>query len=242
MRGHPLIILLLALFSLSGCHSVNKPDNYKGLSPQAIYTQAKDHLAKERFHLAIQDLEAFEARYPYDNNAGNAQLDLIYAYYKQGDTALALSTANLFIRMHPDHPKADYAYYLKGLVNFDQNFGFKFRYLPLDRSTRDPTEAKEAFNSFKLLLLRFPQSTYANDARQRMRHLREQLAYHELAVAEYYLKKGAYLSAANRANYLINHFSQTSAVQPALSLLAQAYQKLGMDPLAKDALKALKHN
>jgi len=231
-------ILSLSLF---GCNK-SKKDHYIGLSAEQIYTQGQTNMAKNNYPLAIKDFEALEARYPYGEYSLNAQLDLINAYYKKNDPILALSTANRFIRMNPKHPRVDYAYYLKGLVNYDQNTSLMYRHLPVDRSARDPSPAHESFAAFKDLVEQFPNSEYTPEARQRMVSLRNQLANYELYVVEYYMKRGAYLSAANRADFIIKNYDKTEAIPKALSLMITSYRQLGMTQLSEDAEKVLTSN
>ncbi|MBP9728803.1 MAG: outer membrane protein assembly factor BamD [Gammaproteobacteria bacterium] len=235
-----VVILPLMLCMLWGCNS-NK-DLHKGLSAEQIYADAQKNLAKENYQKSSKALEALEARYPYSEYSDKAQLDLIYAYHKNNEPALALSAANRFIRMNPHHPRVDYAYYLKGLTRFEQNYSFTFRYLPLDRSARDPSALQESFDTFKQLLERFPKSEYAPDAKKRMVFLRNMLANHERQVMDYYVKRGAYLSAINRAIYIIQHFEKTPAVPLALKTMVQCYEKLGMPKLAEEARKTLESN
>jgi outer membrane protein assembly factor BamD len=234
------LTITCALLGLSGCAS--KKDIYKGLSADEIYSRGQGNVGKENYAEAIKDFEALEARFPYGVHSHEAQLALISSYHKRGESALALSAADRFIRMNPRHAKVDYAHYLKGLVNFDQNATFMFRRLPLDRSARDPSSAHEAFDAFRELLERFPNSQYAEDARQRMVHLKDQLARHELTVVDYYMRRGAYLSAANRANYIVKNFDQTSTIPDALRAMVISYQKLGMTQLAEDAYRTLQNN
>lgn len=244
LTNRMMITLLLSSFSvfiLAGCKTPQK-DRYKGLSEDQIYAQAQQNVKKESFAEAAKDFEALEARYPYGKYSDKAQIGLIHAYYKRNEPALALSTADRFIRMNPRHAEVDYVYYLKGLVGFDQNTTFVYRYLPLDRSARDTTSAQESFDAFKVLLERFPNSKYIPDARKRMVHLREQLASHEYQILEYYVKRGAYLSVANRANHLVKYFSETSYAPKALAEMVIAYRKLGMKPMADEALKTLRSN
>ena len=238
LKNLGIIITVSTAFLLVGCQSKDK-DNYKGMSAAEIYAQAEKNVAKEKFPAAAKDFEALEARFPYGEYSDKAQLGLINAYYKQNEPALAISAADRFIRMNPHHPHVDYAYYLKGLVTFDQNYSFTFRYLPLDKSTRDPSTAIESFDAFKELIDRFPNSEYAPDARQRMVFLRNQLANHELSVVKYYVKRGAWLSAANRANYIVKHFEKTAVIPEALAIMVTCYRHLGMQQLADDALKTL---
>jgi outer membrane protein assembly factor BamD len=235
-------IALVALFTLLLCGCNSNKDLYKGLSAEQIYAQAQQNIKKENFNKAAKDLEALEARYPYSEYSNKAQLELIHAYYKSNEPALGLSAANRFIRMNPHHPQVDYAYYLKGLINFEQNYSFTFRYLPLDRSARDPSTTQEAFDTFKQLIDRFPKSQYIADAKKRMVFLKNALANHELQIMAYYIKRGAYLSAVNRANYIIQHFEKTPAIPKALAAMLECYRKLGMTSLAEDTQKTLNAN
>lgn len=233
-----LASILVLSFFIQGCAS--KKDAYIGLSEEQIYSAAENNMKKENFAQAIKDYEALEARYPYGQHSHEAQLGLMSAYHKRHEFALALSSADRFIRMNPRHPKVEYVYYLKGLVNFDQNMTMMYRHLPLDRSARDSSASQAGFDAFKDLIERFPNSEYVGDARQRMVYLRDQLAQHELQVVNYYLKRGAYLSAANRANYIVKNFPETSTIPKALESMSVAYRKLGMDQLALDAEQRLK--
>lgn len=235
-----LIVITLSLACLAGCKKTK--DIYKGKTADQIYKMAKTNMTKESYAQAIKDYEALEARFPYGEYSNEAQLDLIEAYHKRSESALAVSAAERFIRMNPRHPRADYAYYLKGLVYYDDYYPFKFRHLPLDRSSRDPTSSQDAFDTFKELIERFPNSQYIADARKRMLSLRDQLAKHEYHVVDYYIKRGAYLSAANRANYIVKNFDQTSVIPKALHAMVISYRKLGMKQLADQAYQTLSSN
>jgi outer membrane protein assembly factor BamD len=234
------ILIFGILLILVGCSS--KKDIYLGMSPDQIFAQGQKNMAKEDYADAVKDFEALEARDPYGPYSHEAQLSLMTAYYKKNDSALALAAADRFIRMNPRDPKVDYAYYLKGLVNFDLNTTFLYRHLPLDRSARDPSSAQDSFDAFHDLIDRFPNSEYIPDARQRMIYLRNQLAQHELGVIDYYMKRGAYLSAANRANYIVKNFERTPSVPRALRGMVIAYRKLGMNQLADEAYRTLELN
>jgi outer membrane protein assembly factor BamD len=227
---------------LSACSTKNKPDLYQGMSADQIYAQAQHHVEKENYAQVIKDFEALEARYPYGEYSHKAQLGLIHAYYKRQEPALAISAADRFIRMNPRHPETDYAYYLKGQVSYEQNTPFMFRYLPLDRSARDPVPAKDAYEAFKLLVEKFPSSQYVPAARQRISDLRVQLAHHELQVVHYYVKRGAHLAAANRANYIITNYGETPVVPEALAEMVRAYRQLGMQHLANETLAKLQQH
>lgn len=237
-----ILLILTALFPLlMGCKN-NNQDPYKGMSAAEIYARAEENVSKEKYGVAAQDFEALEARYPYGEYSDKAQLGLINAYYKQNEAALALTTADRFIRMHPRHPNVDYVYYQKGLVAFDQNYNFTFRYLPLDKSLRDPSTSQEAFDAFAELIQRFPNSQFVPDARQRMVFLRNQLANHELKIAEYYMQRKAYLSSANRASHIVKYYNGTPSIPRALVTMIVSYRALGMNQLAEDAYKILACN
>lgn len=238
-----LALMIASLLLLSGCNTNGKKkDAYKGMSAEHIYELGQKNMAKEKYGDAIKDFEALESRYPYNENSSDAQLALVTAYYKRSEYALALSCVDRFIRMNPGHPQVDYAHYLKGMISFDQNTTLMYRHLPIDRSLRDSTPAHESFAAFKEMLELYPNSKYAPEARQRMVALRDQLANHELNAVQYYLKRGAYLSAANRANYILQNYSQTQAVPEALCSMIISYRKLGMDQLSNDAENVLRTN
>lgn len=236
-----VFVLAAALLLLTGCNS-NTKDLYKGMSAAEIYAQAQKNMEKENFGQAAKDFEALEARYPYGEYSSDAQIGLIKSYYKHNDSELAIGSADRFLRMNPRHPQADYVYYLKGLVYYDQNYSFMFRYLPLDKSARDPSTAQESFDAFKELLERYPCSQYAADARQRMIFLRNQVAEYEMQIVDYYIKRGAYVSAANRAAYVVKHFAQTPMVPRALAAMVVCYREMDMEDLANDALTTLELN
>ncbi len=234
------IIPLILIIALTGCGK--KEDLYKDLSAQQIYNRGKKAAIGKNYTQAIQDFDTLEARYPYGEWSEKGQLALIHAYAEAGEEASALAAADRFIRMHPRHPDVDYAYYMKGVVNYNDNFSLVFRNMPLDRSLRDSTFAQDAFDAFKSLLEKFPNSKYGPDARKRMILLREQLANHELHIAEYYAKQGADLAAANRAGYLINQYPQTYAVPKALLIMHKSYQAMDMQKEANETLAVLKEN
>ncbi len=182
---------------------------------------------------AIQLFEKLEARYPYGRFAQQAQLEVAYAYYKQGEQALALAAADRFIKLHPNHQNVDYAYYLKGLVNFNEDLGLLAGLSRQDLSERDPKGAREAFDSFRELTERFPESRYADDSRARMQYLVNSLASHEVHVARYYYNRGAYVAAANRAQTAVSNFPQAPATEEALFLLVKSYDAMGLAAVAR---------
>jgi outer membrane protein assembly factor BamD len=226
---------------LSGCGST-KQDLYKDKTVAEIYAMGQANTKEGKYAKAIKDFEALEAHFPYGDFANKAQLEVIHAYYKKGEMEQTLAAANRFIRLHPHHPNVDYAHYMQGIANYDDNFTLMYRRLPLNRSLRDPTHARKAFAAFKTLVEQFPNSKYTPDGRQRMIYLKNQLATYEIAVADYYLAKGAYLAAANRAGFVITHFDKSAAIPDALEILYRAYTKLGHQELATTAIKTLNIN
>jgi outer membrane protein assembly factor BamD len=171
-----------------------------------------------------------------------AQLDVAYAHYRNEEPESALAAADRFIKLHPKDPHVDYAYYLKGLVNYNRKFGLLDRYLPTDPSQRDPGSAKDAFQDFSELVTRFPNSIYTKDAYKRMLYLRDNLAQNEMHAARYYLRRGAYIAAVNRAKYVIENYSKTTAARDALLVMAEAYGQLGLNTLQADARRVLAIN
>jgi outer membrane assembly lipoprotein YfiO len=237
-----LTALLLAV-TLAGCGIFGKEiDETEGWSAAKLYAEAAAELDSGSYKRAIELYEKLEARYPFGRYAMQAQLDVAYAYYRADEPEDALAAADRFIKLYPQNPYVDYAYYLKGIVNYNRSIGFLDRFIPTDASQRDPGSAMDAFKDFAVLVERFPNSKYAEDARQRMVYLRNNLAMNEVNVARYYMKRGAYLAAANRANYVIQHYQRTSAVDDALEVLIDAYRALGKDDLAADVKRVLDLN
>jgi outer membrane protein assembly factor BamD len=186
--------------------------------------------------------EKLESRFPYGIYAQQAQLEVAYAHYKDKEPAAAVAAAERFIKLHPNHPSVDYAYYLKGLINFNDDLGFLGKYTGQDMSERDPKAAREAFAAFRDLITRFPESRYRRDAIQRMNYLVNTLASHEIHVARYYMKRGAYVAAANRAQYSLKNYPQAPANEEGLLIMVNAYDKLGMTDLRNDAERVMKTN
>lgn len=237
-----LLIAALALW-LGACGWLpEKTDETADWSASRIYSTAKTALDEGDYQEAIRYFELLEARYPFGRYAQQAQLEVAYAYYKYDEPESAIAATERFIKLHPRHPHVDYAYYLKGLVNFDRNTSFMERFFPQDPSTRDPGSARQAFFDFRELIRRFPDSRYADDAAKRMLFLRNTLAQHELNVAHYYMRRGAYVAAANRAKQVVEHYDGSTVVPQALTVMADAYQRMGMNDLASDAQRVLSFN
>ncbi|WP_372864619.1 outer membrane protein assembly factor BamD [Spongiibacter sp.] len=239
MKAFNKLLALLFIAALAGCAS---EPNRQELSEREIYETAQGYLNSKNFSLAIQNLQLLESRYPFGPYAEQAQLEIIYAYYRGGDNEAAIAAADRFIRLHPQHEKVDYAYYMRGLSNYTEGEGLLERFIPTDMTQRDPGSAIQSFEDFRQLLQRFPDSVYADDARARMIYLRNRLARYEINVANYYFKRKAYLAAANRGRYVIENLPQTPAVPDALAVMVQAYLLLGMNDLAEQSLNVLRQN
>jgi outer membrane protein assembly factor BamD len=236
-----LLVGLLAL--VGGCGLLpEQKDETADWSAQKLYSEARSALNDGEYAQAVKYYESLEARYPFGKYAQQAQLEIAYAYYKDEEPDSALAALDRFIKLNPRHPNVDYAYYLKGLVNFNRGQGLVERYLPQDPAARDPGSALDAFEDFSTLVRLYPSSPYAADATQRMLYLRNNLASHELQVAEYYLRREAYVAAANRAKYVIENYPRAPAVPQALVVLAKAYRSMGLVDLADDAVRVLRLN
>ncbi|MFT7220403.1 MAG: outer membrane protein assembly factor BamD [Candidatus Azotimanducaceae bacterium] len=236
-----LSITLLLLLTLIGCSKDEVEDDLEA-TELAYYTSSQQSLRAGNYGGAIQKLQLLESRFPFGRYAEQAQLEIVYAYYKSAQPEAARSAADRFIRLHPGHPNVDYAYYLKGMVSFEQDKNFLSNFIPMDPSTRDPGSARESFNDFAQLIRRYPNSEYAPDAQKRMKYLRNLLAMSEIHVGRYYIQRGAYVAAANRGRYVFENFQGSVAVPDALAIMVEAYQLLEMNELAAQALNVLVSN
>lgn len=236
-------LAVVAALALGGCAWLaESQDETAGWSAQRLYSEAKEAMSEREYPKAIKYLEKLEARYPYGRYAQQAQLEVAYAHWKEGERASAIAAADRFIKLYPNHPNVDYAYYLKGLVNFNENQGLLTALSTPDMTDRDPKATREAFESFKELVTRFPDSKYSEDATARMRYLVNTLASHEVHVARYYMKRRAYVAAANRAQYAVQHYPQAPAVEEAVFILVKAYDALGMNDLRDAADRVMRTN
>jgi outer membrane protein assembly factor BamD len=235
-----LAALLIAALG-AGCSGHREKDDAKS-GPEVIYQRAQKSMKNGDFGAAIKQLEGLQSRFPFSESARQAQLDLIYAYYKNRETDPAIDAADTFIRENPTNLRVDYAYYMKGLINFERQPNFVERWFHADLSKRPPTNARKSFDAFNLLLQKYPHSQYAADARQRMIFLRNRLADFEYHVAEYYMRRGAYVGAINRARFCVENFDGAPAVQPSLQILVDAYRRLGMQDLAASTEKVYEAN
>ncbi len=236
-----LAALLLAACLLGACSNNDELDLPPGAnsSEYELYQEAQRYLRNKNYDLAVQALQLLESRFPFGRYAEQAQLELIYAHYSNFEHEASIEAADRFIRLHPQHPNVDYAFYMKGLAAYSQDQGLFDRWLPKDITKRDTSYAQEAFAEFSQLLARYPDSPYAPDARARMVHLRNLLARSEINVANYYFRRGAYVAAVNRGRYVVENFPQTPAVADGLAVMVQGYILLGLDELAQDSLDVL---
>jgi outer membrane protein assembly factor BamD len=235
------------LLALTACGWLpDKQDETAGWSPGKLYTEAKSELSDGNYEKAIKLFESLEARYPYGRYAQQAQMEVAYAHFKNQDRAAAVAAADRFIKLHPNHPNVDYMYYLKGLVTFTEDLGplesVASYVVDWDISDRDPKAARESFEAFRELVTRYPQSRYAPDAILRMKYLVNALASHEIHVARYYMLRGAYLAAANRAQYVVQSYPQAPATEEALHIMVKAYEALDLTDLRGDAMRVLQTN
>ncbi|HKR34083.1 MAG TPA: outer membrane protein assembly factor BamD [Steroidobacteraceae bacterium] len=236
-----LVLTTVALLlALSGCGG-NRSRQPVG-DAEKLYEMAKHACDNGNYKDGIAYYEQLEARFPFSNPARQGQLDLMYAYYKNREPESAIDQADQFIRENPAHPRIDYAYYIKGLTQFERNPNFLERWFNADLSERPPIDARKSFQAFQTILERFPNSQYAEDSRRRMIFLRNRLASYEVYVADYYLRRGAWVGAINRAKYAIENYDGAPQIKHALEIMAESYRKLGMADLAADSEKVLKEN
>jgi outer membrane protein assembly factor BamD len=237
---YSLALLFGAL--VASCGLLPDDDETKGWSAEKIYNEAKSNLNNGLYEQAIKYYEKLEARYPYGRYAQQAQLEMAYAYFKDQEPAQAITAAERFIKLHPNHPNVDYAYYLKGLANFNDNLGILGHIGDQDMTERDPKATRLAFDAFKELTARFPDSRYTPDAIARMSYLVNALASHEIHVARYYMRRGAYVAAANRVQFTLKTYPRAPANEEGLVILVQAYDALDLRELRDDAERVMKKN
>lgn len=247
-----ILALLLACGCITSCASIpwfsseskdeGVKDEYADWTAERFYTEAKNALMDGAYEKAIKLYEKLEARYPFGKYATQAQIDVAFAYYKNNEPESALAAVDRFIKLNPTEPHVDYAYYLKGLINYNRGIGFLDRWLPTDSSQRDPGSARDAYNDFNELVTKFPDSRYAEDARQRMIALRNNLAMYEIHVADFYLRRKAYLAAVRRAAEVVQKYQRTQAVPTALKIMEEGYRQLNLPDLANDVARVYAMN
>lgn len=238
-----LIITLSLLLGACGWFSNEEKDEFENLTTEEqFYRRALEQLNSSNFQGSISTYQALESRFPFGRFAAQAQIEIVYAYYRNGDSEAARAAADRFIRLHPENENVDYAYYMKGLSSFTDDKGLINRFLPVDPTKRDPGRASESFSDFSQLLALYPDSPYAADARARMVFLRNNLAGYEIHVANYYLERRAYIAALRRGQYVVENFQGTPAVANGVAIMVECYLRLGLNDLADTSLALLREN
>lgn len=238
------LFLVLAVAIVVGCASVDD-DPYKDWPVEKIYNEAHDQMADGSYEEAVKTFDKLLSRYPYGRYAEQAQLEIAFSYYKSEEPALAVAAVDRFLRLYPTHPNADYAYYLKGIINFSGHrdivsswFGAQDE----DIADRDQKSLRDAYNAFRELIERYPTSRYAEDARQRANFLFHIQARHEVRVAQFYYDRAAYVAVVNRCKYALENYPRTPALEQALALQAKSYKMMGLDALMNDSVRVLRMN
>lgn len=244
LNRRTLLLMCGSLAALSGCagSAARRQKRLAQGTADNLYKQGRKSLDSRDYAQAIRVYEALVARYPFANEARQARLDLIYAYYRAGETESATDAADTFIRENPTHPRIDYAWYLKGLIDFGKTPNIVEKWLRVDFDQRAPNTALSAFEAFRIVVERFPKSAYAHDARQRMIYLRNRLAGYEMQVANYYASRGAWVASAQRAKQVVEQYDGAPAVKDALRMLSRSYRELGYDDLAGNVERVFEEN
>lgn len=244
MKRIHFLSLLVLVTSLSSCakwkHDDDDNSPYKGMSAEQLYTAAQKSLKKQEYATAAKELEAVESMYPFSDYTENSQKELIYAYYMDEDYPSSAATAERFIHLYPRSKNVDYAFYMKGLANFQQTRGVFAKMLPMDESWRDPGTQSQAYVDFGTLIQRFPDSKYKANALQRMIYLRNMFAQRELNISQFYFKRKMYVAAIERSSYLVKNYPQAPSAQKALVIMYEANKALGLDKAAEDAMAVYK--
>lgn len=240
MKRIQALLLIGLILTLSSCKWWGKDDDdynpFQGMTAKQLLTEAEKSMNKEQYESAAKRLEAMESMYPFSDYAEKAQMDLIYAYYKKGDYPSAAATAERFIHLYPRSRNVDYAYYMKGLANFQQPRGAFADKLPVDESWRDPGTQAQAYSDFATLVQKFPESRYKANALQRMIYLRNMFAQRELNTSKYYYQRKMYVAANERASFLVKNYPQAPSAQPALAIMYYSNKALGLKKAAEEAL------
>lgn len=231
--------LLLLTFLLGACSSTPETDERAAAE---LYRSAQSAMSRGDFVTAVQDLERLESRYPFGPYAEQGQVDVIYAYYRVGEPDSAIAAAERFLRFNPRHPRVDYAWYMRGVVDQERGENFLGRWFDLDRTARDPEPLRRAFETFRTLLDRHPETEYADDSRERMREIRDMLARHEVSVAHFYLEREAWVAAANRARDVLRRYPGSPESAEALRVLEVSYRELDLPELREDIRRILELN
>ena len=243
MRSLAVIAALFFVTLIAGCGLFPEvKDETTGWSANKLYAEAKEAMNEGSYEKSIKYFEKLESRYPYGRFAQQAQIDMAYAYWKSDEPASAIAACERFIKLHPEHPNVDYVYYLRGLVNFNEDLGILGKVSQQDMTERDPKGARESFDAFRELVTRFPESKYAPDAIMRMKYLVNALASLEVHVARYYMKRNAYVAAINRAQFAVKTYPEAPAIEEALFIMVKGYDMMGMDDLRDDSERVMRKN
>lgn len=237
----PALSAMVIAALLSACSST-PVDETANWSPNKIYAEAKDEMNSNAYDKAVTLFEKLEGRAAGTPLAQQAQLEKAYAQYRAGEQAQAIATLDRFMKLHPSSPALDYALYLKGIINFNDNLGFLSFLTRQDLAERDQKASKESFEAYKELAARFPDSRYTPDARLRMTYIVNSLAQYEVHVARYYYTRGAYVAAINRAQNAVSDYREVPAIEEALYVMMQSYNALGMDKLRDDTRRVMESN
>ncbi len=246
MKQKILVIHFTLIFLLSSCSFLDtvfeEKDSTVGMTAEQLYTEGKLFLSAEDFINAIRVFEILEARYPFGKYSTQAMLDLAYAHYASDNKDESITEVNRFIRLYPNHPKVSYAYCLKALANFDKDANVLTRFFAHDPSRYDTTNLKNSFNDFTIVVNKFPNSEYAEDAVNRLIYIKNQIAKNELYIAKYYNKRSAHVAAVNRVKYMLENYGGTPSTKDGLLLMVDSYNKMKMFDLAYDTARVLKQN
>jgi outer membrane protein assembly factor BamD len=238
-----VLVVTFALLGLSACGLLpERSDENKNVPAPKLYAEAREEMDGGHYEAAIKLFQKLESNYPFGTYAAQAQMEIAYAHYKAQDQAEALAAVERFIKLHPNHPSVDYMYYLRGLINFNDQIGFMSFIYAQDPTERDPKATREAFAAFKELVDKFPNSKYAPDSIARMNYLINAMASYEVHVANFYYRRGAYLAALNRAQGAVTGYSDAPAREEALFIMIRCYDKLGMLDLRDDAQRVFQKN
>ena len=240
-RSLVILPLLILVTLLTGCGGKDY-DETIGWSQSKLLGEAKSALNDNDWPNCVKFYEKIESRYPFGSQAQQAQINIAYCNWKRNEQELALASVNRFIQLHPGHPDIDYAYYLKGLVTFNDNLGFLAKFSGQDLSERDPKASKDAYESFRILTTRYPNSKYTPDALDRMRYIVNALAESDVNAARYYYRRGAYVATINRAQTVLKDYDRAPAIEEALYLMVKSYDALGMKDLSADTMRIFNAN
>lgn len=235
MKRSVVAALAAIVVLLAACGTSVKPDDSATWPADRLYREAKEELEAGNYKKAVQYYEKLESRFPYGQFAQQAQLEAAYAYFKDNERASAIAAADRFIKLHPNHPNVDYAWYIKGLITFNEDLGIIAKFSNQDMTERDPQAMRESFDALQELVTRFPESRYTPDALQRLQYLVNAMASGEVRTAQYYLRRKAYVAAVNRAQYAIDNYPRAPALRGAFDVLVDGYAAMGLTDLQKDA-------